>query len=80
MVSASAGYDMTWTPIGKDAHYLLSTTEINRFDADIDACVSELSKGAFPLPSEAVRTAQLIACMEPRGWHVTVDEVLMIYD
>ena len=66
--------------VGKNARYVLSTAEITRFDADIDACVSELSKGTFALPSEAVRTAQLIACMKPRGWRVTVEEVLMIYD
>jgi hypothetical protein len=77
-VSPGAGYDMKWTPIGKGADYALSTVEITRFNVDIDACVSELSKGTFALPSEAVRTAQLITCMEPRGWFVAVEEVLVL--
>ena len=77
-VSPGAGYVMKWTPIEKGADYTLSTVEITRFNADIDACVSDLSKGTVALPSEAVRTAQLIMCMEPRGWHVAVEEVLVL--
>ena len=79
-VSPGQGYMMDWSPIGKDATYMLSAVDITRFNADIGACVSSLSKGTFALPSEVVRTAQLIACMEPRGWHVTVDEVVIITD
>ncbi len=77
-VSPGAGYDMRWTPTGKGVNYSLSAVEINRFNADIEACVSELSKGAVGLPSEAVRTAQLMTCMEPRGWHVAIEEVLVL--
>ena len=77
-VSPGVEYVTKWTPIGKGADYSLSTVEITRVNADIDACVSELSKGADALPSEAVRTAQLVMCMEPRGWHVAVDIVLVI--
>jgi hypothetical protein len=78
-VSPDAGYAMKWVPIGKGADFVLSAVEITRFNADIDTCVSELSKGSVALPSEAVRTAQLIACMEPRGWHVAVEEVLVLH-
>jgi hypothetical protein len=77
-VSPGAGYDMKWTPIGKGLDYSPSSVEIAQFNVDIDACVSELSKGTVALPSEAARTAQLIACMEPRRWHVAIAEVLVL--
>jgi hypothetical protein len=79
-VSPDAGYDAKWTPIGKGADHVLSSAEITRLNTDIHACVSELSKGTLALPSEAVRAAQVITCMEPRGWHVTVNEVLIVID
>ena len=79
-VSPGEGYDAKWTPIGKAADYVLSSVDITHLYTDIAACVSDLSKGTFALPSEAVRTAQVITCMEPRGWRVTVDEVILIND
>jgi hypothetical protein len=78
-VSAGAGYDLKWTPIGKGVNYSLSSVEIDRFNTDIDACESELSKGTVGPPSEAARTAQLMTCMEPRGWHVAIEEVLILH-
>jgi hypothetical protein len=69
---------MKWTPIGTGVNYSLSAVESDRFSADIDACVSELSKGTVGLPSEAARAAQLMTCMEPRGWHVAIEEVLVL--
>jgi hypothetical protein len=77
-VSPGAGYAVKWTPIGTGVNYSLSAVESDRFNADIDACVSELSKGTVGLPSEAARTAQLMRCMEPRGWHVAIEEVLVL--
>src|SRR5262245_9102422 len=60
-VSPTAAYDANWMPIGKGADHVLTTAEITRLDTDIDACVFELSKGTFTLPSESVRAAQVIA-------------------
>jgi len=58
---------------GKNTHDSLSSEEIDRLHADIDACASELSKGVVDPPPETVRTVQVLKCMEPRGWYVTVD-------
>jgi hypothetical protein len=77
-VSPGTGYDMRWTPIGDSGRQTLSTDEITRLNAHLDACVSELSRGTYALPSETVRIAQNINCMESRGWRVTVEEVVVL--
>ena len=78
------GFEKLWKPLGKDGAYSLSQEEAVRGGSDLDSCISSLSERFVvphrSVPSRELRVVQLLDCMQSRGWHLVVTEVLVLDD
>jgi hypothetical protein len=70
------GFSKAWKPIGRDRTYALSDDDILRREFLVGSCVSELTARFVPPPGPALRAIQLLDCMEARGWHLIVEDVI----
>jgi hypothetical protein len=62
--------------MGRDHTYALSDDDILRREFLVGSCISELTARFVPAPGPALRAVQLLDCMEARGWHLVVEDVI----
>ena len=70
------GFSKAWKPLSRDRAYALSDDDILRREFLVGSCVSELTARFVPAPGPALRAVQLLECMEARGWHLVVEDVI----
>lgn len=72
------GVTKSWKPLGKNHEYNLSDIESNQSSLDSDFCINDLSSKYPFRSSEALRVLQIIDCMEAKGWHLEMEEILIM--
>lgn len=74
--TAFYGFAKAWKPLGKGYAYALSKDERVRAQFFLDSCISELTARFASAPGPAVRAVQIGECMEARGWHLALEELI----
>jgi hypothetical protein len=75
-LAALYGIAKAWRPLGRGYAYALSDQENARARFFLDSCVSELTARFRPAPGPALRAVQIGECMQARGWHLVVEELV----
>jgi hypothetical protein len=74
--TAFYGLAKDWKPLGKGYSYEISEEESVREQFFLHSCISELTARFDPAPGPALRAVQLSECMQARGWHLALEELI----
>jgi hypothetical protein len=72
------GFLKSWNPTGKSYEYQLSENEIEKSSVDLESCIKQLSLKYIRPPKEVLRSLQIVKCMEAKGWHLEIEEILIM--
>ncbi|RHW75355.1 hypothetical protein [Colwellia sp. RSH04] len=71
------GYHKSWAPLGSKDGYDMTDAQKEQQIKSLNQCVKKLKNSHTNKPTHALRSVQLISCMESFGWHLVVEELFI---
>lgn len=78
MFSSANGLVMRWRRLGNLGTTNIPSEEQAQSRDALAGCVDLLESTYRDAPRESVQAAQLLQCMRDRGWHLVLDEFVII--
>jgi len=75
LIEPHYGYYKSWAPLGSKDAYDMTNSQKEKQSRDLANCIKQLDSSHANMPTHALRSIQLVACMKKSGWHLVIEEL-----